>query len=270
MTSFLFSISAIAVDLKYGLATEQNQRDYQEDRYTYAAPIRDSNHRKVGKFFGVYDGHGGYKTSTFLQQQLHDKFARRLRRSNNIETALKGAFLSADWQARKNYADGSTAVAVYLDNDTNILHYAWVGDTRLLVHNGPATKDHKPNDPQEKERIEKAGGKVEIYGVPRVNGLAVARAIGDESIKRLGRKQVIATPEYGQYQLTSANEFMILASDGIWDVIENEKAHRLVKDALKQGHSCKTAAHILKDAAIKGGSGDNITAMVVQFDWNKK
>src|SRR5438477_5431293 len=215
MTSFFVSMHIDAVSVNYGTATEQNKRPYQEDRYKHAR-IRNNNSVVLGSFFGVYDGHGGQKTSGFLAQNLHDKFARRLRYGNSIKTALHRAFLSADRDACKNYVDGSTAVAIYLDNDTNILYYAWVGDSRLFVNNGPATKDHKPNDPQEKERIEQAGGKVELLGVPRVNGLAVARAIGDEPIKRLGRKQVIATPEYGQYQLTPDNEFMILASDGIW------------------------------------------------------
>jgi protein phosphatase 1L len=270
LASFLFSVNVNAVDLKYGVATEQNRRDHQEDRHRCAISIRDNKHRNVGKFFGVYDGHGGSKTSSFLAEHLHYTFSRRLRRDNNIAKALNGAFLSIDWQAIKYYSDGSTAVAAYLDNETNILHYAWAGDSRLVVHNGPATKDHKPNDPQEKERIEKAGGKVEFYGVPRVNGLAVARAIGDKSAKKAGKGQVIATPEYDQYQLTPANEFMILASDGIWDKVSNEDAISLVKAALKQGCSSKTAASILKDAAIKAGSGDNITAMVVHFDWNKE
>lgn len=269
ITSFFVSMNSYAVSVNYGSATDQNQRPYQEDRHRYAS-IRDSRGEKRGNFFGIYDGHGGDKTATLLQQHLHEDFAQRLRAKRSIKSSFVSAVLKNDNRALHNYSDGSTALAVYLDNSTNILHYAWAGDTRLAVHAGPATQDHKPDSPQEKERIEKAGGKIELYGVPRVNGLAVARSIGDKPIKRAGKGQVIATPEYGQYQLTKDNEFMILASDGLWDTVDNEKALYLVKNALKKGDSCRAAAHTLKNEAIKRGSGDNITVMVVQFDWNKK
>jgi serine/threonine protein phosphatase PrpC len=269
MASFLFSVNAIAVPVQFGMATAQNKRDYQEDRYTYAS-IKDSKGKRLGNFFGVYDGHGGDQVSTLLNNEFHDSFSRKLNNGDSEEQAFNSTFAHIERKALRFFPDGSTAVVAYIDKITNILHYAWVGDSRLVVYGGPATVDHKPDNPLEKKRIENAGGKVEFYGVPRVNGLAVSRSIGDLSIKRAGEGQVIATPEYGQYQLTPANEFMILASDGLWDVVGNEKANMIVKNALKNGHSCKSAAHLLKDEATKLGSGDNITVVVVQFDWNKK
>ena len=268
-------INAIAVPLNYysstnqehcGVATEQNRRPYQEDRYT-RAPIRDIHGKKIGQFFAVYDGHGGDKVSSLLKKKLHKKFADQLYKGKSEKKAFEKALSRIEQEALENYSDGSTVVAAYLDYPTKMVHFINVGDSRLLVQNGPATEDQKPDNPQEKKRIEDAGGKVEFYGVARVKGLAVARSIGDRSIKKVGKGQVIATPEYGQYQLTQDNAFMILASDGIWDKIDNENATMLIKNALSYGHSCKTAAHLLKDEAIKRGSGDNITVMVVQFDW---
>lgn len=267
MTSFIISVNASAVPLHYGIATAQNKRDYQEDRYKCVA-IKDSHHHQVGNFFAVYDGHGGDNVSTLLQKELCENFEHQLHKNRNEKKAFKKAFFNIEQKALRNYSDGSTAVVAYLDSRTNILHYAWAGDSRLVVCNGPATEDHKPDSLQERRRIEKAGGKIELHGVPRVNGLAVARAIGDKSIKKIGKGQVIAKPEYGQYQLTENNKFMILASDGLWDTVKNERANFLVADALAYGYSCKAAANILKNEAIKRGSSDNITVIVVQFNWS--
>ncbi len=150
------------------------------------------------------------------------------------------------------------------------MHCAWVGDSRaVLERSGKSyffTDDHKPNRADEKERIEKAGGKVYWHGVWRANGLAVSRSIGDRKIKsKVG--QVIATPEYADMQLNSDNHFLIIASDGLWDVVGSEEAVAMVKEGLDDKKSVDDVAEILQDEAIASGSGDNITVCVVKFDW---
>lgn len=79
--------------------------------------------------------------------------------------------------------------------------------------------DHKPNSKEERQRIENAGGVVVWAGTWRVGGvLAVSRAFGDRPLKRY----VIATPEIKEETLKDEDEFLILASDGLWDVISNQ------------------------------------------------
>eukprot|EP00955_Chlamydomonas_euryale_P010011 107421-Chlamydomonas_euryale.AAC.8 len=81
------------------------------------------------------------------------------------------------------------------------------------------TVDHKPNNKDEKERIENAGGVVIWAGTWRVGGvLAVSRAFGDKPLKQF----VISTPHVREDMLSRDDEFLILASDGVWDVINNE------------------------------------------------
>lgn len=79
--------------------------------------------------------------------------------------------------------------------------------------------DHKPNSREERTRIEDAGGVVVWAGTWRVGGvLAVSRAFGDRPLKRY----VIPTPDIKDEQLTSADDCLILASDGLWDVVSNQ------------------------------------------------
>lgn len=125
----------------------------------------------------------------------------------------------------------------------------------------------------------------------RINGLAVSRAIGDSAYSDYG---VIATPEIYEYETpkchectgksraphdtshehiechadtcnTMQNTCMILACDGVWDVIDNQKAANIVARALASGNICSEAAQKLVEAAYKSGSADNITAMVVNL-----
>ena len=270
IASFLFSINVNAVDLKYGVARDQNKRDYQEDRDVQVS-IRTRHSKKIGSFFAVYDGHGGDKVSILLQKNLHFYFAQQLRRGKNEKEAFEYAFLKAERVALRKFSDGSTAVVAYVDSN-DVLHCATTGDSRLVLDFNFATRDHKPDRVDEKRRIEQAGGKVVIHegDVPRVNGLAVSRSIGDRDLKKGFEEQIIADPEYARYQLTENNQFAIMASDGLWDVVANEQARTFVKNALQKNQSLDEIAKNLKNEAIKRGSGDNITIIIVQFDWSKQ
>lgn len=87
--------------------------------------------------------------------------------------------------------------------------------------------DHKPNRVDERRRIENAGGVVVWAGTWRVGGvLAVSRAFGDRLLKRY----VVAMPDLQEEDLTAEDETVILASDGLWDVITNQDAITLIKD----------------------------------------
>ncbi len=89
------------------------------------------------------------------------------------------------------------------------------------------SEDHKPNRPDERQRIESAGGVVVWAGTWRVGGvLAVSRAFGDRMLK----KYVVAIPDIKEEALAVHDEFIIMASDGLWDVFENQEAVDFVRD----------------------------------------
>ncbi len=97
--------------------------------------------------------------------------------------------------------------------------------------------DHKPNNELEAKRIVAAGGWVEFN---RVNGnLALSRALGDfvfkkNDAKRAEEQIVTAYPDVDVKELTSDHEFILLACDGIWDVLSNEEVLDFVRSRIAQ------------------------------------
>jgi len=134
---------------------------------------------------------------------------------------------------------GSTAVAC-LVSPTHI-YLINCGDSRSLVCSDNqivlCTYDHKPINPAERERIHNAGGSVMIQ---RVNGsLAVSRALGDfeyKCVEGRGPCEQLVSPEpeiYVRERSYEKDEFVILACDGIWDVMSNEDLKEFVHSRLK-------------------------------------
>lgn len=95
-------------------------------------------------------------------------------------------------------------------------------------------------------------------GTWRVGGvLAVSRAFGDRPLKRY----VIPTPDVRDERLEAGDECLILASDGLWDVVSNQDAVRLVRDIPR----ADKAAQRLVEEAYQRGSSDNISVVLVKF-----
>jgi len=215
-------------------------------------------------FYGVYDGHGGYRASEFTAEHLHEYVTREKFVEEPIK-ALKNAFKQCDQEwltiaTKGSHDDGTTAITVLIINST--IYVANVGDSRaVLCHNGKAIEmsaDHKPIRGDEKQRIEALGGRIYFFGTWRVGGvLAVTRAIGDRRLK----KYVSAVPEIKHKVLEKGDDYLILASDGVWDVLSSQDACTLV-NGLEDMHA---AARKLTDTAYRTGSMDNITSLVIDL-----
>src|SRR5438445_9108390 len=119
-------LSIAAVGITFGVSTYQNRRPYKEDRFTHE--ILDN-----GEFFGVYDGHGGDKVSSLLKDNLHIYFANA---KGSIEQKFQRAFEQADYVSQNSWSDGSTALAVCIDKNNNVMYCAWAGDTRAVLECG--------------------------------------------------------------------------------------------------------------------------------------
>jgi serine/threonine protein phosphatase PrpC len=175
------------------------------------------------------------------------------------------------------------------------IYAANVGDARAVLSctgttsNQKAyrlTHDHRADDPEEVARIEAAGG---FVARSRVLGiLAVARSMGDHGMKEfvIGKpfssvtKVAIDNVDSSQDTPCISSEFVILACDGLWDVMEDQEAVDLVRrsvfgsadqmqlsnlsptDVLARKEKMEKAAQILVDTAMQNGSTDNITAVV--------
>ena len=241
-----------------GVHSIQGARAHMEDSY-YGDFTRG--------FYGVFDGHGGSRASQYASYYLHDLILKHNYIDNPL-TALAEGFkeLDRNWlelACVNNWDDGSTAITCLIVNKT--LYVANCGDSRaVLCSNGKAIEmsvDHKPNRADEKERIEKLGGRIVWYGTWRVEGiLAVTRAIGDRRLK----KYVSAVPDIRTRQLTEGDDFLILATDGVWDVLSSQSACDVVS-AVKNSGDMKHSATCLTNAAYANQSQDNITSLVIDL-----
>lgn len=234
--------------IRYGVSAMQGWRMEMEDAHVCQTKFALENHG----FFGVFDGHAGPKVSQYCSQHLLDCVMEAIESksspphdSTNIKEGIRKGFLDLDEKLRlqpqwANGEDrsGTTAIVVMVTPDSII--WGNCGDSRgLLCRDGKfefATQDHKPYNPIEKNRIEEAGGTVMMQ---RVNGsLAVSRALGDFDYKRstdLPATKQLVSPEPEMTVLKREHErdqFLLLACDGVFDVMSNEEVvafvlHRL-------------------------------------------
>ncbi|KAL0330676.1 UNVERIFIED_CONTAM: putative protein phosphatase 2C 6 [Sesamum angustifolium] len=215
----------------------------------------------TGHFFGVYDGHGG--------SQVDDEIGGRAR----LEPVAPETV-------------GSTAVVAIVCSSHIIV--ANCGDSRAVLCRGKQpmalSVDHKPNREDEYSRIEAAGGKVIQWNGHRVFGvLAMSRSIGDRYLK----PWIIPDPEVMFVPRTREDECLILASDGLWDVMTNEEVCDVARKRILLWHknngvtlpsergegidpAAQAAAEYLSNRALQKGSKDNISVVVVDLKAQRK
>lgn len=265
-------------------------------------------------FFGVYDGHGGSQVAKYCRERLHSALVEEidiakagLNESSGEswqeqwKEAFTNCFMKVDAEvggAPKGTTSasegclepiapetvGSTAVVAFVC-PTHII-VANCGDSRAVLYRGrvamPLSVDHKPDREDEYERIEAAGGKVIQWDGSRVFGvLAMSRSIGDRYLK----PSIIPDPEIMFVSREKEDECLILASDGLWDVMTNEEAcdiarrrilvwHKKHGDTVERGEgadpAAEAAAVYLSRLAIQKGSKDNITVVVVDLKVSRK
>ena len=203
--------------------------------------------------YGVFDGHGevGEQVSGFCKEKFPEFFEKE---PALIESPVE-AILHASAELCKALArtkinqQFSGTTAVYALRIGRKFYSANIGDSRCIVvkrtaDSGflaiPLSNDHKPDVPVEKERIIRAGGRVQpLQGLPDedcgpcrvwlkesdVPGLAMSRSIGDEISHRVG---VIDIPEIIEYEFTDDDLFALWASDGVWEFLSNEDVAKIV------------------------------------------
>ncbi|KAL4319134.1 hypothetical protein GQ457_18G022190 [Hibiscus cannabinus] len=181
-------------------------------------------------FFGVYDGHGGKNAADFVAQNLHDNLFEMLKdcKGNDEkekEKAVKAGYLKTDEEfLKQDMVSGTCCVTALIEGEDIVVSN--LGDCRaVLSREGVAealTTDHKAEQQDERTRIENKGGYVEFHrGAWRVHGiLSVSRSIGDAHLK----DWVVAEPDTKVFQLTPDMEFLVLASDGLWEEVSGQEA----------------------------------------------
>ena len=178
---------------------------------------------------------------------------------SNGQQEVKGSEAEA---AGRNRSLGQDAPFDFIPTKKHkrILYTANVGDTRIIIsRRGKAKRlcyEHKGSDKSEIKRIYKNGGLV-LGG--RVNGvLAVSRSLGDIYLKEF----VLGAPYTTMTEVNEGDEFLIIACDGLWDVCDDQEA----VDSIRNVTDAKVASEMLCDYAIRKGTCDNVTVMVVMLD----
>ena len=163
-----------------------------------------------------------------------------------------------------------------------------VGDSRAIISMSEMFRDeiknlsidHKPNLKKELERIKKCGGFVErciyedgkadgpfrVWNSPNLEspGLAIARSIGDLDAASLG---VISEPEFCQKSIKKEMNFIVIASDGVWEYLDNKNVCHIVKNFFSNGTAKEASEELVKKSREiwdkKGKEVDDITAIVI-------
>ncbi|KAK4386045.1 putative protein phosphatase 2C 52 [Sesamum angolense] len=190
---------------------------------------------------------------------------------DRVELLWREAFLKSykamDKELRSHpnldcFCSGSTAVTVVKQGSN--LFMGNIGDSRAILGSKDSndsmvaiqlTVDLKPDLPREAERIKRCKGRVfALQDEPEVQrvwlpfddapGLAMARAFGDFCLKEYG---VISIPEFSHRVLSDRDKFVVLASDGVWDVLSNEEVVEIVSSAPTRS----SAARILVESAAR-------------------
>jgi protein phosphatase PTC2/3 len=273
-------------------------RDYNEDRVMIMLRIPKPADRKDEKwpfcsFFGLYDGHGGKNCSNFLRDNLHLYITQDINFPSDPQKAIIKGFQKAestfiDIAIKKKDKSGSCAVIVLVVGKK--CYIANLGDSRAIISsdNGNScsalTKDHKPDEDAEKQRILNAGGEVYYSGqsnetfVSRIlpGRLAVSRAFGDieAKLKELGGNPdvLIAIPEIKIFPITSNVDFIGIGSDGIFDKLENKDVVDIIWSQcinLNRNEPLIKLTQGVENVLIEAmnrESLDNVTLLVLAFE----
>lgn len=284
-TEYIHADEGAANGLKYGVSSMQGWRMEMEDAHTIEPDVDGVPGHSL---FAVFDGHGGQNAAIFASERLLpcltklDKFKAYVADQTNLELlqqAMQEAFLEVDKEMRVDFQpksterSGCTAIAVMV-TPTHLV-CANAGDSRgLLSRSGKNMElsfDHKPWKDEERDRIEAAGGCVSMK---RVDGeLAVSRALGDFQYKNeeLDPKmtKVTAYPDViALERVPGEDQFVVLACDGIWDVMENPDVIASVDTYMtKLGEANpRLMAEEMMCECLAKQSRDNMSVVVVLFE----
>ncbi|XP_002127931.4 putative protein phosphatase 2C T23F11.1 [Ciona intestinalis] len=268
--------------LKIGASCMQGWRINMEDEHVHKLCLNDE---KDTHFFAVFDGHGGQASAQVAAKHLDSCIVNHSAyRRGDIQTACKAGYLVLDdlilkESVGKEDASGCTSVSVLFKG--NKMYCANAGDSRAVAslrgHAQLLSFDHKPNHERELKRINAAGGFVEFN---RVNGnLALSRALGDFVFKRNEHRSaeeqiVTADPDVIVKEITKDHEFVVLACDGIWDVLSNQDVVEFVREKLAQRMDPEVICEELMnrclatECAVGGVGCDNMTVLIVAFKQN--
>ena len=226
--------------------------------------------------FAVFDGHGGEQATLLAKQFLPEQLEHHLQQDCNKEEAAHQAFAAVDELMQTKLADeaklfasgtssGTVACVALLKAEELVLLN--LGDCRaVLCENGKVsttTTDHNPEENAlEYQRLTELG--VSVEGGYVDGRVQVSRAFGD-IVDKTGKKihGLSSTPEVTIITVKPTTEFVILATDGVWDGLREQLAVTTARKVLRETKSAEGAAKAVLEAAGKATKADNAAVIVV-------
>ena len=253
------------IDFFYKEEKNQKFNETMEDFILIKHPFLEIENHHLS-LFAVFDGHGGEYVSQYLKENFSEflKKAINSKYNSRFTQILKESIENIDKyfdnsEEAKNCGSTGTIVVV---NNRNI-YCANVGDSKCYYINEneaiQITEDHNCNNKVEVDTLKNKGVAVfrgRVYG-----SLNLTRSFGDTEFKKDG---ITSTP-YIKKIFSDKNDvkFLIIASDGIWDVVDNKKLFQISKE-LKEGSS-EEFCNNLVNYALENNSNDNISCIVIRF-----
>lgn len=265
--------------MRGGVAHEQGRRPEMEDSHVLLPVLPGAPAAPATALYAVFDGHAGRTVADAAVAEVPRAVAARLAAGDAVPAALRAGFVNADKAMLQSHGHRSTgrqggaagpggATAVVALVHGPVLWVAHVGDSRAVVCDGgaavPLTRDHRASDPEEARRVEEGGGFVALGRVCAT--LLVSRALGDYSLKGPdldNARPVSNVPDVARFALSPQTQFLLLACDGVFDVMDNDEAVRVCSEHLAAGP--QRMADELVAAALRKDTTDNVTAAVVTF-----
>ncbi|MDP2436119.1 MAG: PP2C family protein-serine/threonine phosphatase [archaeon] len=235
-------------------------------------------------FYAVFDGHGGREVSDlletlFLDVLLEEPCLGMLRRKNYPE-ALRSAFSTCGKRIEEFCVEkgmkgvGSCATVALLAGHRLVV--ANVGDSEVFLGRRVTlmstnycdlilSQRHTPKFPPDAASVVQAGGRIIDE---RVEGkLAITRAFGDISLRACGRKDgkdlISYEPFVRAYPLSARDDFVLLACDGLFDVLKPKYIAQAVRQGLSKGQTPTIVCERLIGSVMNLGSSDNVSALLV-------
>ncbi|BFU19400.1 leucine rich repeat / protein phosphatase 2C domain containing protein [Entamoeba histolytica HM-1:IMSS-B] len=245
--------------IEFGLAECKGYRDEMQDFMCFS-----ENFVQKGNYFAaICDGHSGVVTAQTCASKIMMTLENILKSNEqcSIKDSLIQAFTHINSEIiEKGLKDGTTCLCLVITE--NIFYIANTGDCRCLLIGDdyflPLTVSHRPSNKTEYKRIRENGGFV--IGNRTNGGLAVSRSLGDSANQPI----ISPIPDVVVRQKSSSDRYLVLACDGVWDVMSDEKVYSIIKQYSKY-HPTKIA-NTIKDLSLCFGSTDNISCIVCKLN----
>ncbi|KAL5117448.1 hypothetical protein ACEQ8H_004613 [Pleosporales sp. CAS-2024a] len=300
-----------------GVSMILGDRDQQQDRYVAFEP-RSLKSRKELALFAIFDGHGGTEAVSHIHMNLikhledHFSSSGKSAGAESYQQAIQRSLKAVDRDISRDDLDGGATVAlVLIDTKQNLLVEADLGDSHIIYGarsdncgslDGAKSKDswdvevlskeHVPDAPEEKKRIEEAGGEINYTtGTARIGAVSMARALGDHEYKkpRVNRlaghdlsdlpgvetgvkpgatvtHDLVSNKAHFSTRHLSGQSIVMLASDGVGDAKEAYDDAREAVNLWSEGMNLKEIAETITERAGKTNNADNCTVLMIALD----